>query len=75
MSASIPRFHRLIVNDLRREASDAVSLTFAIPPELAGDYAFAPGSQTVHRSRAKQHLALTRRRSEILVFAPQTDTP
>jgi ring-1,2-phenylacetyl-CoA epoxidase subunit PaaE len=31
MSASTPRFHRLAVNDLRREAPDAVSLTFAIP--------------------------------------------
>ena len=25
-----PRFHRLSVNDLRRECPDAVSLTFAI---------------------------------------------
>ena len=31
MSAAAPRFHRLAVNDLRREASDAVSMTFAIP--------------------------------------------
>ncbi len=38
-----PRFHRLSVNDLRREAPDAVSLTFAIPRELADDYNFAPG--------------------------------
>jgi ring-1,2-phenylacetyl-CoA epoxidase subunit PaaE len=41
--SSIPRFHRLAVSDLRRESSDAVSLTFAIPGELAGDYSFAPG--------------------------------
>src|SRR5260370_11127401 len=38
-----PRFHRLSVNDLRREAPDAVSLTFEIPRELADDYSFAPG--------------------------------
>jgi ring-1,2-phenylacetyl-CoA epoxidase subunit PaaE len=38
-----PRFHRLVVNDLRREATDAVSLSFAIPPELVDDYHFAPG--------------------------------
>ena len=38
-----PRFHRLAVNDLRREAPDAVSLTFAIPKELADDYRFTPG--------------------------------
>jgi len=43
MSASTPRFHRLAVNDLRRESPDAVSLTFAIPDELAKDYRFAPG--------------------------------
>src|SRR4029077_7111518 len=40
---STPRFHRLAVNELRREASDAVSLTFAIPKELAGEYRFNPG--------------------------------
>ncbi len=40
---STPRFHRLAVNDLRRETADAVSMTFAIPSELAGDYSFLPG--------------------------------
>src|SRR3981189_3725746 len=38
-----PRFHRLAVHDLRRESADAVSLTFAIPKELADDYQFSPG--------------------------------
>jgi len=38
-----PRFHRLVIRDLRREAPDAVSLSFAIPDELAADYRFAPG--------------------------------
>ena len=41
---STPRFHRLAVNDLRRESADAVSLTFAIPHALADDYALRPGS-------------------------------
>ena len=41
---STPRFHRLAVNDLRRETADAVSLTFAIPHGLAGDYASRPGN-------------------------------
>ena len=45
-----PRFHRLAVNDLRREASDAVSMTFAIPPELTGDYHFAPGQYLTLRT-------------------------
>jgi ring-1,2-phenylacetyl-CoA epoxidase subunit PaaE len=40
---STPRFHRLAVNDVRRETTDAVSLSFAIPKELADDYRFNPG--------------------------------
>ncbi|WP_315764857.1 MULTISPECIES: 1,2-phenylacetyl-CoA epoxidase subunit PaaE [unclassified Bradyrhizobium] len=47
---STPRFHHLAVNDLRREASDAVSLTFAIPRELAGDYHFSPGQYLTLRA-------------------------
>ena len=50
MSAAAPRFHRLAVSDLRREASDAVSMTFAIPGELARDYAFTPGQYLTLRT-------------------------
>ena len=45
-----PRFHRLAVNDLRRETPDAISLTFTIPKELASDYSFAPGQYLTLRS-------------------------
>src|SRR6187551_250310 len=45
-----PRFHRLAVNDLRREAADAVSMTFAIPRELADDYHFVPGQYLTLRT-------------------------
>ena len=45
-----PRFHRLTVNDLRRETADAVSLTFAIPKDLADDYRFAPGQYLTLRT-------------------------
>src|SRR5260370_23955900 len=45
-----PRFHRLAVSDLRRESSDAVSLTFAIPEALADDYSFAPGQYLTLRA-------------------------
>ena len=38
-----PRFHRLAVEDLRRETPDAISLTFAIPDALKDDYRFSPG--------------------------------
>jgi ring-1,2-phenylacetyl-CoA epoxidase subunit PaaE len=47
---STPRFHRLAVNDLRRETADAVSLTFAIPSELEGDYRFSPGQYLTLRT-------------------------
>ncbi len=50
MSAAAPRFHRLAVNDLRREASDAVSMTFAIPAALEGDYSFTPGQYLTLRT-------------------------
>jgi ring-1,2-phenylacetyl-CoA epoxidase subunit PaaE len=47
---STPRFHRLAINDIRREAADAVSLTFAIPEDLAEDYRFAPGQYLTLRT-------------------------
>jgi ring-1,2-phenylacetyl-CoA epoxidase subunit PaaE len=47
---STPRFHRLAVNDFRRETADAVSMTFAIPSELAGDYSFLPGQYLTLRT-------------------------
>jgi ring-1,2-phenylacetyl-CoA epoxidase subunit PaaE len=50
MSSLTPRFHRLAVSDLRREAPDAVSLAFAIPKELADDYSFAPGQYLTLRA-------------------------
>ena len=45
-----PRFHTLRIADVRRETADAVSLTFAIPPPLAGDYAFHPGQYLTLRA-------------------------
>ena len=45
-----PHFHRLAVNDRRRESADAVSLTFAIPKELADDYRFSPGQYLTLRA-------------------------
>jgi ring-1,2-phenylacetyl-CoA epoxidase subunit PaaE len=47
---SSPRFHRLAVSDLRREATDAVSLRFAIPKELEEDYRFSPGQYLTLRT-------------------------
>lgn len=45
-----PKFHRLAIDDLRRETPDAISLTFAIPCDLADDYAFAPGQYLTLRA-------------------------
>ena len=45
-----PRFHRLAVNDLRRETTDAISFTFTIPKELANDYRFSPGQYLTLRT-------------------------
>ena len=50
MSSLTPRFHRLAVNDLRRESADAVSLTFAIPKALSDDYRFSPGQYLTLRT-------------------------
>lgn len=38
-----PRFHRLQVADRRQETADAVSLAFAVPPDLADAYRFDAG--------------------------------
>jgi ring-1,2-phenylacetyl-CoA epoxidase subunit PaaE len=45
-----PRFHRLTVDDLRRESADAISMTFVIPKDLADDYRFAPGQYLTLRA-------------------------
>lgn len=50
MSAQTPKFHRLAIDDLRRETDDAVSMTFAIPRELSEDYDFAPGQYLTLRT-------------------------
>ncbi len=50
MSAAAPRFHRLAINDLRRESADAISLSFAIPSELKSDYSYTPGQYLTLRT-------------------------
>lgn len=40
---SPPRFHHLVISDVRRETDDAVSIAFAVPETLASAYAFDPG--------------------------------
>lgn len=45
-----PKFNRLTVRELRRETGDAVSITFDVPRDVAGDYAFAPGQYLTLRT-------------------------
>ena len=43
-------FHTLKVADVRRETPEAVSIAFAVPPELADDYRFQPGQHLTLRT-------------------------
>jgi ring-1,2-phenylacetyl-CoA epoxidase subunit PaaE len=45
-----PRFHSLTVADVRQETPDAISVAFALPPELQPAYAFAPGQYLTLRT-------------------------
>jgi ring-1,2-phenylacetyl-CoA epoxidase subunit PaaE len=38
-----PRFHRLRINEVRRETPECVSLAFDVPAELASEYRFVQG--------------------------------
>lgn len=40
---SVPRFHQLQVSAITRETPEAVSVVFAVPPDLAKDYEFSAG--------------------------------
>jgi ring-1,2-phenylacetyl-CoA epoxidase subunit PaaE len=44
-------FHRLTVSDVRRETPEAVSIAFAVPPDLAGAYRFNPGQHITLRTQ------------------------
>ncbi|MEJ1087141.1 1,2-phenylacetyl-CoA epoxidase subunit PaaE [Microbacterium sp. Mu-80] len=43
------RFHTLTVSDVRPLTKDAVEVSFAVPPELADDYAYLPGQYVALR--------------------------
>jgi ring-1,2-phenylacetyl-CoA epoxidase subunit PaaE len=49
-SGPAPRFHWLRVRDVRRETADAISVAFAIPAQLAADYAFRAGQYLTLRT-------------------------
>src|SRR6476620_3847525 len=43
-------FHRLRVNGVRSLTDDAICISFAVPPELADDYAFVQGQHVTVRT-------------------------
>src|SRR5439155_26409295 len=46
-----PAFHPLRVSGVQQLCEDAVAVTFEVPPDLAAEYAFAPGqSLTLRRT-------------------------
>lgn len=45
-----PRFHRLVVSEVRRECAGAVSLRLDVPAELAKEYAFVQGQHVALRA-------------------------
>ncbi|MCE6995909.1 phenylacetate-CoA oxygenase/reductase subunit PaaK [Saccharothrix sp. S26] len=45
-----PVFHKLTVASVERLCSDAVAVTFEVPPSLAGEFAFAPGQHLTVRN-------------------------
>ncbi len=45
-----PRFHPLVVADVRRETADAVSVSFAVPADLATQYTFRAGQYLTLRT-------------------------
>jgi ring-1,2-phenylacetyl-CoA epoxidase subunit PaaE len=45
-----PRFHTLMISDLRRETADAVSLAFTVPDRLREAYRYTPGQYLTLRA-------------------------
>ena len=50
-AAAAPAFHPLRVAEVRRETPDAVSVRFAVPPEVAPEFRFRPGQHVLVRAR------------------------
>ena len=50
--AGRPQFHTVQVSAIDRLTTDAVAITFAVPDDLAGDYAFSPGQHVTVRCLA-----------------------
>ena len=49
------RFHTLRVAEIRPLTDDAIEVTFAVPPELAGDYDYLAGQHVALRAQVDGH--------------------
>ena len=45
-----PVFHRLSIAEVKRETSESVAVTFAVPPELASSFRYLPGQHVTVRA-------------------------
>lgn len=48
------RFHELEVAEVRPLTADSIEVTFAVPPELRGDYAYLPGQYLALRAHVPE---------------------
>ncbi|ALV46508.1 phenylacetic acid degradation protein [Arthrobacter alpinus] len=65
-------FHSLTVSQVRRLTDDAIEVTFAVPPELAGYYDYLPGQYVALRMQMPDDDGVSRevRRSYSICAAP-----
>jgi ring-1,2-phenylacetyl-CoA epoxidase subunit PaaE len=63
-------FHRLKIRDVRRETPEAISIAFAVPPELSEAYRFDPGQHLTLRTMLG---GAETRRSYSICTAPEDD--
>ncbi|MFC9789400.1 1,2-phenylacetyl-CoA epoxidase subunit PaaE [Rhodococcus sp. NPDC127528] len=73
-AATAPRnrpFHKLRVADVEKLCDDAVAVTFDVPAELAGEYAFGPGQSLTLR----RHVDGVEHRRNYSVCAPAGAAP
>ena len=67
-----PKFHPLVVQDVRKETDDTISIAFEIPSELTNDYQFVSGQYiTIRKTIDGEEL----RRSYSICATPQDVFP
>ncbi|MEO8111297.1 MAG: 1,2-phenylacetyl-CoA epoxidase subunit PaaE [Ginsengibacter sp.] len=60
-------FHKLTVNDIRRETADCVSIAFELPAELKNDFSYKAGQNITIRFSAEEEI----RRSYSICSSPE----